>query len=44
MPMKQQTRNGLKMTKRQIEGLARQTRVLRKRDERLGKVLPSVGP
>ena len=26
MPMKEQTRNGLKMTERQIEGLARQTR------------------
>lgn len=41
--MKEQTRIGLKMTERQMEALARQTQVLR-RDERLGKVLPSVGP
>lgn len=45
MPMKEQTGNGSKVTERQIEALARQTRVLRRRrDERLGKLLPSVGP
>ena len=41
--MKEQTRDGLKMTERQMEALARQTRALR-RDERPGKALPSVGP
>ena len=44
LPMKGQTGNGSKMTERQIEALARQTQVLRRRrDERLEKLLPSVG-